>query len=169
MNLSELNIKVPQPSVLYKVSRFPNIDWLKQLRDNSSTFVSCETGDPYGKGMVYEAESDAWLGDLVEDIIQNIDYITCAPRTETYHIEPDGTIKSMVLDAKNDFEFKGIEELKEYIKTLKYKGIMLYSIQCSVIFGIQKGTCESHFKIRYAEYEDIKATRDRKLDELIKE
>ena len=152
MNLIELdNVH----NSVFRVERNGSIWWLRTLKDNSFSNLTNES-DGYG----YE-----WLNDFIDDIIDNVDYITSSPMFVLYDISDNN-----IMCANHTVEteiFDSIEDVKTFFKSFRYKGIVVYLIQRHVTFDIKNQSCGCQYKIRYKEFEDVARYRGVKLNEIM--
>lgn len=142
---------------LHEVTRYPSLWWLKILKENSHSNIEEKSG--------YDGE---WLGAFMDDIVNNVDYISTAPMIELSKIVGNDIKPSQEQITMVNDMFDTRDEVKEFFQSFKNKGLILYSI--SRVATINKDdTFNLRYNVRYKEYEDPSKYRKKKLNELIKE
>jgi len=149
-------------SHIHRVEKIGDLNWLKVFRENCSTNIY-NTEAPG-----YDAENE-WLSEFISPIIDNVDFIISSPTALIYSLEKTNQgydLNSEAISVDNK-DFENINDFCNFIKSFKYKGILLYTIQRFVKFDIHDNTCQCKYRVRYKEFEDVARYRGVKLNEII--
>ena len=146
--------------ITYTVQNNGSLKWLTQLSETCSTVGIINENNNNVEVATYDPEK--WLPELIPYIIENVDYVTASPTFEMSTIE-NGKLYSTARRVSGGKTFNTIEEVKDFLKSKKYKIIALYYI----INHVDLETLKKSYIVRYAEWEDVKLVRKGKLKEIM--
>ena len=152
------DVKNDFETALHRVENEGSLKWLEELANN------CANAGIGNSNVEIATRSPAkWLPDLIPDIIENVDYVTISPIFELKSIENGQVCVRSVKVSGGEIFFDTIQDVKDFLKSKKYKMIALYTIANHVDLKAMK----SYFRIRHAEWEDVRSQRNKKIDEIM--